>query len=133
MIILTVALCMPGALKYRLGTHGQAVEHKLMGQWIKENIPKEDRRLLTRKPMVALYSDGRAIGMTRGNLEDFRTWVHKQDARFLCLDDRSTTPVYPSLAPLIDENFMAPDWLKFRHRVETSDGYSMVLFEIVPE
>ena len=132
LIFLAVAFCLPGAVKYRLGSQGQAVEHKLMGLWIKESIPQEDRRIISRKPMVVFYAEGQALPVVRGDLEDLRDWAKSRQARYLCVDSRHTAPAYPVLAPLLDPQ-AAPGWLEFVQKTTAPDGETLLLYEIEEE
>ena len=127
-IFLAFIFCLPGALKYKLDFQGQAVEHKEMGKWIKNNVLKPDRRIMSRKPMVVLYADGYSIGVVTESLEALREKAIKDHARFLCIDDRFTTRVYPFLKPFLNPD-NAPSWLIYRHKTTSPDGYNMILYQ----
>ena len=127
--ILTLGFCLPGALRYPLGVPGQAVEQKEMGRWILKNFPEEDRIILTRKPMVAFYAEGRAESLVYGDLNDLREGLEKTHARFLAIDSRTTAKIYPQFAPLFDGG-NPPGWLHLLHRVEAPDGEWLILYEV---
>ncbi|MCA9414682.1 MAG: glycosyltransferase family 39 protein, partial [Candidatus Omnitrophica bacterium] len=129
LILLTLLFCIPGSLRFQLGNQGQEVEHRLMGEWIKEHYPRDERTVLTRKPMVAYYADGKSQSIVMGSLDDLRQHAMKCEAKFLAVDSRTTAKVYPQYAELLNSD-SAPDWLRFSHEVEAPDGERMVLYEI---
>jgi len=130
LLSLAVAFCLPGALRYRLGNQGQEVEHRFMGEWIRENYPPEERVLLTRKPMIAYYADGESESLVLGSLEDLRIHALQSEAKFLVMDSRTTAAVYPQYAPLMESDH-PPEWLTPVHSVEAPDGETMVLYEVM--
>ena len=132
LIALTCLFCIPGSLRFVLDTQGQPVEHKVMGQWIAENIDPDERSIMTRKPMVAFYAHGRSLPVAPGTIEDLRDHATSIGARLFAMDSRDTAVVYPEYRALLNSPDDIPDWLKPIHRVETADGEKMVLFRVSP-
>ncbi len=129
-LTLAVVVCLPGGLRYQLGSQGQEVEHKLMGEWIREHYPPEERSILTRKPMVAFYADGVSQSLVLGGLDDLRLHAVQSKSKFLAIDSRTTAKVYPQYSSLI-ESGDAPNWLSFVHEVVAPDGERLILYEVV--
>jgi hypothetical protein len=130
LVALSVLMCLPGSLRYHLANTGQEIEHKRMGNWIQENFPRQERQIVTRKPMVAFYADGKSIGLPVGSMEDFRQRALEGKAKFFAMDSRTTGKVYPQFAHLLHPDH-APDWLEFLHREEAPDGEVMILYRIL--
>jgi 4-amino-4-deoxy-L-arabinose transferase-like glycosyltransferase len=86
------------------------VEYKLAGQWMRDNL--EPGRILSRKPQVGFYAEMQTVGPDpEAGLDAILDQAHRQQVRYVVVDERYTAKLVPALAPLLDPD-RAPEGLE---------------------
>ncbi|MGC9329085.1 MAG: hypothetical protein ACP5I1_15740 [Candidatus Hinthialibacter sp.] len=99
------------------------LEHKKLGNWMKENLPiSPDTRITHRNPWVSFYAGGchaRTPDFDAHLSEEERTeklvrWCREVGVRYVVVDERMTAPNMPGLGFLLEEDkpHHGLQWLK---------------------
>lgn len=105
----------------------QAIESRDAGVWLKAHYPP-GQAIMSRKPYVPFYSDGRLVELPQDNLDRILAYGRLHGARFLVVDERGIADVRPNLLPLLDGP--APPGLKLVYDWHERTGERLRIFEI---
>ena len=107
--------------------------HRLMGQWIRRNLPEMEGKLLAdRKPYIAF--DARALYYRYTSVRDYETLIDrlkKDNVEYLIVDDFYTRTKNPGVVGLLDAKD-TPD-LKFIHKEEDPTWGLAILYKVIKE
>jgi hypothetical protein len=79
-------------------------EYKIMGQWMKKNIPGiEHKSVMSRKFGVPFYAGAREIALFYGDFSEVLAYARSEKADYLIIDEWTIPKLRPELAFLIDE------------------------------
>ncbi len=112
-------LALPSAvyLRDRLGSSPVPPEHKEMGLWMKNHIPRiEEEKVTTHRGFVTLYSGAHVVFLPYvEKLEDLVTYMRHKNSRYFVVSEDLDTPVRDSYRSLLDENRPPPPGLTREH------------------
>ncbi|MCK5633401.1 hypothetical protein KAH94_06605, partial [bacterium] len=108
----------------------QPKEFKLIGQWIKENVPNiENETILARKPDIAFYSESLwQIVPTGGDLQDLIFVMKNNNIKYISVDDRYFKTARPEFSDLLEPQKVAKDFILIKE--VSLKGNRVFLYEL---
>lgn len=118
-ICLLLALPSVGYVRRHLESSPVPPEHKEMGLWMKNHIPRiDEEKVASHRGFVILYSGAHLLFLPYvEKLEDLLTYMHHKNSRYFVVSEDLDTPVRDSYGSLLDENKPPPPGLSREHVV----------------
>ena len=95
-------------------------EHKTIGLWMKDNIPR-DSVVMSRFPAIAFYAEQRWEPAPNADYSQALDYARANDVQYWALDEEETRVLRPQFAFLLDASKIAPE-LQLVHTLESARG-----------